>query len=714
MNRRTTRATNNGGNPFEPQYQQDDDPNPVFMATPQRQEIRGRAPTSEPSNRARVLVRRADQSQNIDVTQLQQRRGGNFQSQVLNTTQFQEQRQQVDNTSSEIEQDDNREHSQDLERDEEYKGNNQRGNNQDQLAQDQIKLLRDELLYLRLENQKLAVKNNEQEAELNSYADEQFVAQAQRLQGGDRNQNNSRSGGPPRFDGVDPQSSEDSSINAYDISDANTWYYLTPLSSKDLGTPWKSLELHIKGRISQKSILSSDINSFEPWKTYFTSILNSAWLTCLAKINIYKVPRRDEWTKWDDQCIKGRSPNVSRVTYHSIMQQVDKQVPVISYKDGDGIERTFSTSTHVDVMNTAILAVSAKHGGQLMFSLCNILSNSIDPKSLRSVLNLERVADITNLRETFFAAVRYHENNSDTIISYKMNKFTSTTDYKMFQSESPLGYLKRLQEEAVYINSMAPTGEASPITDRMLRNKFLSGVKQIEYLRTVTVTYDLGYVNTAGDYQQYPIERYAYLLEKVYAEKKDKAVTSSRDFHHHSGPRGFSLQEQDTDGESSEFGMSLHKGKDDKSSPVCFAYRDTGTCKFGKTCRYPHVKGSSQPKFQHKANTAQVLEQYAVNIEHEHALKLQEFKKKMDKKFEKKFEKKFSHFRKKDKMRPYKKKLDEQNSRFATKDTANLAEEEKPEDQVAAAAKVLEEEVQEDSDSGGSDLSGLDSESEDQ
>ena len=710
MNRRTTRATNNGGNPFEPQYQQDDDPNPVFMATPQRQEIRGRAPTSEPSNRARVLVRRADQSQNIDVTQLQQRRGGNFQSQVLNTTQFQEQRQQVDNTSSEIEQDDNREHSQDLERDEEYKGNNQRGNNQDQLAQDQIKLLRDELLYLRLENQKLAVKNNEQEAELNSYADEQFVAQAQRLQGGDRNQNNSRSGGPPRFDGVDPQSSEDSSINAYDISDANTWYYLTPLSSKDLGTPWKSLELHIKGRISQKSILSSDINSFEPWKTYFTSILNSAWLTCLAKINIYKVPRRDEWTKWDDQCIKGRSPNVSRVTYHSIMQQVDKQVPVISYKDGDGIERTFSTSTHVDVMNTAILAVSAKHGGQLMFSLCNILSNSIDPKSLRSVLNLERVADITNLRETFFAAVRYHENNSDTIISYKMNKFTSTTDYKMVQSESPLGYLKRLQEEAVYINSMAPTGEASPITDRMLRNKFLSGVKQIDYLRPVTVTYDLGYVDNRGEPQQYPIERYASLLEKIYAEKKDKAATSSRDFHHHSGPRGFSLQDEDVDGEGLEFGMSLREGKEDKSPPVCFAFRDTGICKFGRTCKYPHVKASSQPKSQHKANSAQLLEQHMVNVEHEHALKLEEYKKKIGKSYQRKLH----HYRKKDKMKPYKRKLDEQNSRFATKDKANLAEEEKQEDQVAAAAKELEEEVQEDSDTGGSDLSGLESESEDQ
>ena len=149
---------------------------------------------------------------------------------------------------------------------------------------------------------------------------------------------------------------------------------------------------------------------------------------------------------------------------------------------------------------------------------------------------------------------------------------------------------------------MAPTGEPSPITDRMLRNKFLSGVKQIDYLRPGTVTYDLGYIDSSsGETKQYTVEKYAGFLERVYAEKKDRAATSSRDFHHHSGPRGFSLQEQETDGESSEFGMSLHEGKDDKSSPVCFAFRDTGTCKFGKTCRYPHVKATTQQKFQHKA-----------------------------------------------------------------------------------------------------------------
>jgi hypothetical protein len=309
--------------------------------------------------------------------------------------------------------------------DEKYRSNSQRNSAEDreQFFQDQLSLMEQELTRVRMENLNLPRVSKEQQAELNAYADQEFVNQSRSMGGGGRNNNISNSGGPSRFDGVDPQSTYDTSINAYDINDVNTCYYLTPLSSKDLGTPWKSLELHIKGRISQKSVLSSDINSFEPWKTYITSILNSAWLTCLAKINIYQIPKRDKWTVWDKRCIQGKSPNVSRVTYHSIMQQVDKQIPVISYKDQDGTERTFSTSTHVDIMNTAILAVSAKHGGQLMFSLCSILSNSIDPKSLRSVLNLERVADVTNLQETFFAALRYHENNSDTIISYKMNKF---------------------------------------------------------------------------------------------------------------------------------------------------------------------------------------------------------------------------------------------------------------------------------------------------
>jgi hypothetical protein len=97
-------------------------------------------------------------------------------------------------------------------------------------------------------------------------------------------------------------------------------------------------------------------------------------------------------------------------------------------------------------------------------------------------------------------------------------------------------------------------------------------------------------------------------------------------------------------------------------------------------------------------------------LEHDQALKIQEYKKRLDKRFDRKF----SFYKKRDKMKPYKKKLDEQNSRFATKDKANLAEEEKPEEQVAAAAKELEEEVEEDSESGGSDLSGLSSEDEDQ
>jgi hypothetical protein len=279
----------------------------------------------------------------------------------------------------------------------------------------------------------------------------------------------------------------------------------------------------------------------------------------------------------------------------------------------------------------------------------------------------------------------------------------------MLQSESPLGYLKRLQEEAVYINSMAPTGEASPITERMLRNKFLSGVKQIDYLRPVTVTYDLGFVDHTGEPQQYTIERYATLLEKVYAEKKDKAATSSRDFHHHSGPRGFLVQEEVPGDENFELGMSLYEDKNEKSSPVCFAFRDTGVCKFGKTCRYPHVKASSQPKFQHKASAAQVLEQYVVNMEHEHALQFKEYKTK----FKRRLDRRLAHYRKKDEMKPYKKKLEEQNQKFATRDKANLVEEEASEEKAEVAQEVQEKEG-EVSNSDGSDLSTSDSEEEDQ
>ena len=706
---------NDEGNDYGPQSRQKGStPNAGPMSTPTSRTTQGGVARSAPKP-----VRHEPKRNFQEVAQVQERRGGQQQSQFVDKTLI---RRRQGNDSSETESDSDHDKREEVTRSQRgsdarrqvpremkyHSGAQQESSKErEEFFRDQLQLMAEELTRVRMDNLNLTRVSSQQQAELNAYADQEFSAQY-RVMGGDmRSKNIPRSGGPSRFDGVDPQYVYDTSITAYDVNDANTSYYLAPLSSKDLGTPWKSLELHIKGRISQKSVLSSDINSFEPWKTYITSILNSAWLTCLAKMNIYQIPKRDKWAEWDEKCIKGRSPNVSRAIYHNIMQQVDKQVPVIGYKDQYGTDKTFSTSTHVDIMNTVILAVNAKHGGQLMFSLCNILTNSIDPKSLRSVLNLERVADVTNLRETFFAALRYHENNSDTIIAYKMNKFTSTTEYKMVQSESPLGYLKRLQEEAVYINSMAPTGEASPITDRMLRNKFLSGVKQIEYLKPVTVTYDLGYVDNNGEPKQYTIERYATLLEKVYAEKKDKAAISSRDFHHHSGPRGFSVQEEVPDCDDFEQGMSLHEGRDEKSSPVCFAFRDTGVCKFGKTCKYPHVKASSQSKFQHKANATQVLEQYVVNMEHEHALKFQEYKKKLHKRFERKM-----FLKKKDKMKPYKKKLDEQNQRFANSDKANLAEE----DVFVEKAEVakVEDKEEEVSISDGSDLSTSDSDGEDQ
>jgi hypothetical protein len=158
--------------------------------------------------------------------------------------------------------------------------------------------------------------------------------------------------------------------------------------------------------------------------------------------------------------------------------------------------------------------------------------------------------------------------------------------------------------------------------------------------------------------------------------------------------------------------MSLQEGREEKPSPVCFAFRDTGVCKFGKTCKYPHVKGNPQSKFQHKANSVQLMEQHMVNVEHEHALKLEEYKKKMDKFYKKKI----YNFRKvKDKMKPYKKKLDEQNQRFATRDHANLAgENEKDEVEKAEVAKEVQEKEEEASNSDGSDLSTSDSEEEDQ
>jgi hypothetical protein len=173
--------------------------------------------------------------------------------------------------------------------DEKYRSNPQRESTKDreQFFKEQLGLMEQELNRVRIENLNLTRVSMEQQAELNAYADQEFVAQSRSMGGGGRNKNISNSGGPSRFDGVDPQSTFDTSIQTYDMNDVNTCYCLTPLSSKDLGTPWKSLELHIKGRISQKFVLSSDINTFEPWKTYITSVLTQIGLRTTRVVQNY-------------------------------------------------------------------------------------------------------------------------------------------------------------------------------------------------------------------------------------------------------------------------------------------------------------------------------------------------------------------------------------------------------------------------------------------
>ena len=246
------------------------------------------------------------------------------------------------------------------------------------------------------------------------------------------------------------------------------------------------------------------------------NIFDSSWMSCLSKINIYKIPDASTWKQWDYNCLHGITGNVPRITYQDIMTKTDQSEPVMSYLNHAGDEITFSTSTHVDIMNTALIALQRKYGGQLFYSVCSLLTNSIDVKSMKSVLNLTQVFDINNLRRTYVEALKFHENNSDSIIALRVSKFTSIENFKMVQNEPPLGFLRRLQEETDFINSMTPANEAPPITDRVLRTKFLDMVKNVDYLQSAVRTYEIGYIDQYGQRRQHFLDTYAQLLQNVY------------------------------------------------------------------------------------------------------------------------------------------------------------------------------------------------------
>ena len=469
-------------------------------------------------------------------------------------------------------------------------------------------------------------------------------------------------------------------------------YTMSEVNPREKGTPWKSLDLALRGKVMNKVVLTSDANSFQPWKRYIKNVLDNAWMSCLSKINIYQVPDSSTWETWDYNCLNGVTGNLHRITYLDVMEKTDSSEPVMSYKNQQGRMTTFSPGTHVDIMNTALLALHAKYGSQLFHSVCSILVNSIDEKTMKSVLNFNQVFDITNLRKTYIDALMFHEYNSDSMVSLRVSKFNSMDCFKMEQNEPPKGYLRRLQDEAQFINSMTPTGEVPPISERTLRSKFLIMAKQIDYLQPAIRSYEIGYVDQHGVTRPHSLEKYAQLLQTVHQDRKDKYSSSSRD-HYHSNQRGFSMEEV----EQEEFGMAAHGDAKDSKPNVCYAFRDTGKCKFGDTCKFEHVRG----KFPPKANLSrEAMAQYVENLEHAHALQIQEYKKKYAGKF-----RKSTH-----KMDQYKKKLGERNFRNkGSKERAAVAEESKEE--KAAAVKEEEEDDLSESDII-SDLSGLEEDEE--
>jgi hypothetical protein len=471
------------------------------------------------------------------------------------------------------------------------------------------------------------------------------------------------------------------------VQDIGNPFVMTALAHKDKGSPFRSLDISIKGNILTKKILTSDIHTFEPWKRYIKDVFDSSWLSCLSKLNIYKVPPQDTWEEWDRSCFEGRAPNCQRNTYWDIMAKTNDNTPVVSYLDEHGREQLFSSSTHVDIMNTAFMAVYKKYGNQLFHTIGKILNNSIDVSTMKSVLNPNQIHDHTNLRNTYISALLFHEFNSDITISNRVNKFTSPTDFRMGQNEPPMGFLKRLQEESDVINSMIPTGEQPAINDRMLRSKFISMAKQIDYLRPSITAYEIGYIDMHGRSQQHTLERYVQLLQVVYRDRKGGAPNG---FHH----KGFASTERD-DTEDLELGMALSESMNNKPA-VCFSFRDTGICKFGKDCKFEHERGKIQSKPSHRANLSkEALIQYAENLEHESALLLKDQKKKFVRRFKSQ----------KNKMDEYKKKLGEQNSSKGPKERVAVVQE------IAAAAKESKDGDQDSNDEDPvSDLSEMESE----
>ena len=246
-------------------------------------------------------------------------------------------------------------------------------------------------------------------------------------------------------------------------SDASDVYMPIPQRRSEIGNrdfcqhPLKTMELLAKTGLAQKAILRTEPQTFGPWLNYINSVLNGAWLNCMTKMNIYRVPPVEDYQQWDQ-----RSRNSGQMYMKGFNDDCTRNIPIVSWLDQDGSSRDFNRHTPIDILNAATLTIFDAWP-QLCHVLSQILVTSIDKSSMPYLIP-DSVGTPKAIRSMYFEACKFHKCSSESIIGIKVANFNNPNSLPTHTGEPPLAYLERLRLVMQEINDMSMDNAYEPIS----------------------------------------------------------------------------------------------------------------------------------------------------------------------------------------------------------------------------------------------------------
>jgi hypothetical protein len=326
--------------------------------------------------------------------------------------------------------------------------------------------------------------------------------------------------------------------------------------------------LQTQMRLHKVVVLTSARASYAPWQDYFSSLLSTCYLQCIALINIRIAPKNDgEWSDLDNQD--------ESVYTRSLVKHAFESGKVPSPSENDSVSS----------LNAIFVTVCSLYPMVLM-TLHALLRASLD--DTMKFLRPSEEQDAGTFRAIYFGAHKHFLIDATTQQTGMLMDFMSNTPYKL--TESIDAFFKRVLKKAKTVNLEY---RVTVISSTMIWEIFFDSIRKVNGTRYDTI------IDSFRQHDGFPTKDMDLLVILVEAmqnkySSRSKFVTNDefgnyvvndvndQSIYYAGAPSSSS-------GQKPRFGGSTGSKINRPSSELpCFLMKNSGECRYGSKCKYSH------------------------------------------------------------------------------------------------------------------------------